>query len=162
MDIPEDEESCCGLLTIEVGQAVIGIFLVGFTCAVFYMTIYYEHFVFFLPLLLICGLYSIFFVVAKLIPTRDNADSRRVLLFMMFFFTLIFFIYGVLVVNEIFNNVPTEMCNENAFMEKKDCIGWTTGARGNLLVILETIAMLYFTYIHLEHCNQMKVQHPYS
>ena len=110
MDIPEDEEACCGVLTIDVGQAVIGIMLVGWTCGIFYMTIYYEHFVFFLPLLCVCVLYSAFFLVAKLIPQRDNADSRRVLFMLMLLLTLVYFIYGILTCNEIFNNVPAEIC----------------------------------------------------
>ena len=74
------------------------------------MTVYYEHFLFFAPLLAICVIYSAFFLVSKLIPGRDNDDSRRVLFMLMLVLTLAFFAYGVLFVNEIFNNVPEEIC----------------------------------------------------
>ena len=56
------------------------------------------------------GLYCIYFIVHKIVPGYDNIDSRRALFFLMVMITLATLGYGVLFANEIFNNVPSEMC----------------------------------------------------
>ena len=152
----DDEENCCGLLNLEAGVGLIGILLVGVCCGLFYLCVYYEHFIFFAPLLAITFLYCAFFLVSKLIPGRDNVDTRRTMFMLMIVLSLLVFVYGVLFANEIFNEVPTEICDQNTYMDKKACVGWLTGIRGNLLVIINTIVMLYFTMVHLDYLQQMQ------
>ena len=106
----DDDELCCGLLDMEAGQSVIGMVMVGITSGMIYMALYYEHFVFFTPLVFICSIYSIFFLWHKIVPARDNEEVRRVLFFLMLMMTAGFLVYGFLFANEIFNNVPQETC----------------------------------------------------
>ena len=56
------------------------------------------------------GAYCIVFIVHKVVPDRDDVPSRQMLLFLMAFITLAMLGYGVIFANEIFNNVPSEMC----------------------------------------------------
>ena len=107
----EHEENCCGVLTVDAGVGLIGIMLCVAGCALFYLCVYYEHFIFFAPLLALVGLYCAFFLVSKLIPGRDNVDTRRTMFMLMIVLSLAVFVYGVLFANEIFNNVPEEMCD---------------------------------------------------
>ena len=95
---------------MEAGQNVIGYVMVGLTSGLIYMGFYYEHFVFFAPLVFICSIYSIFFLWHKIVPSRDNEEIRRVLFFLMLLMTAGFLVYGFLFANEIFNNVPAETC----------------------------------------------------
>ena len=73
----------------------------------------------------------------------------------MVFITLATLGYGVLFANEIFNSVPTEMCQQQITMGKKECVSWLTGIPGNFGVIVLTVMNIYFTYIHLEYLNEM-------
>ena len=107
----DNEENCCGVFTVEAGIVLIGITLVVTGCALFYICVFYEHFIFFAPLLAVIGLYCAFFLVHKLIPGRDNEDNRRVMFMLMIVLSLAIFVYGVLFANEIFNSVPEEMCD---------------------------------------------------
>ena len=113
MDIPEDEETCCGCFTIDMGQTIIGYIMCVFTFGVLYMTIAYAHFIFFLPLLLACGLYCFLFLYAKFLPNKDNADSRRVLYAVLALATAVYFLTALFVANEIFNDVPKEVCENS-------------------------------------------------
>ena len=113
MDIPEDEETCCGCFTIDKGQTIIGTIMCIFTFFVLYMTIAYMHLIFFLPLLLVCGLYCFLFLYAKKYPSKDNADSRRVLYAVMALVTCVYFLTALFVANEIFNDVPKEVCEHS-------------------------------------------------
>merc|ERR1712228_1119358 len=140
-------ENCCGVFSIEFGVMLIGIFLLAVTAGFVMLGFYYEHFIFFAPLVGLLGLYSIFFVVHKTIPGKDNAESRRGLFFLVLMITLATVAYGILFANEIFNKVPTEMCENQVTMDKKECTGWLTGIPGNLGVIILSIMMLYFSYI---------------
>ena len=149
----DDDELCCGVLNMEAGQSVIGMIMVGITSGMIYMAFYYEHFIFFTPLVFICSIYSIFFLWHKIVPGKDNEETRRVLFFMMAFMTVGSLAYGFLFANEIFNNVPAEVCEQNIYMDKKVCIAWLTGLPGNLFVIIWTFTMLYFTYVHLNYLN---------
>lgn len=127
----------------------------GCTVALTMLGLYYEHFIFFAPLVALLGLYCIFFVVHKIVPGKDNHDSRKVMFFLMIMITMATLAYGILFANELFNKVPNEICEAQAGMDKKTCLGWITGIRGNLLVFCLTVMNLYFSYIHLQYLNEM-------
>ena len=107
-----DHENCCGIFSLEAGVVFIGIIMVISTGFLTLLGVYYQHFIFFAPLICIMGLYCIYFIVHKIVPGYDNLDSRRALFFLMVMITLATLGYGVLFANEIFNNVPSEMCQQ--------------------------------------------------
>ena len=92
-------DNCCGFFTIDAGVAIIGMMLVGLTGCVIAMTVYYNHWIFFLPLLGVLGLYSVFFLYHKVVPGKDTADSRLMLFMLMILITLGTMAYGILFVN---------------------------------------------------------------
>ena len=105
-----DRENCCGIFSLEAGVVFIGILMIIATGFFILLGIYNQHFLFFAPLIAVMGAYCIVFVVHKVVPDRDDVPSRQMLLFLMAFITLACLGYGVIFANEIFNNVPTEMC----------------------------------------------------
>merc|ERR1712151_225905 len=153
-----DRETCCGIFSLDAGVVFIGLFMIVTTGFFTLLGIYYAHFIFFAPLIGVLGLYCIFFIGHKVIPGKDNIDSRRALFFLMVMITLATLGYGILFANELFNEVPKEMCEQQVHMDKKACREWCTGLPGNFAVLLFTVMNLYFSYIHLEYLNELTLK----
>ena len=98
-------------------------------------------FLFFAPLVIVMGAYCIVFVVHKVVPEKDDVAGRQMLFFGMVFITLGMLGYGVIFANEIFNNVPTEMCKQQITMGQKECVSWLTGIPGGSAAMADPIPL---------------------
>ena len=150
-----DRENCCGIFSLEAGVVFIGIVMIVATGFLLLLGVYNQHFLFFAPLVAVMGAYCIVFVVHKVVPEKDDIAGRQMLFFLMVFITLGILGYGIIFANEIFNNVPTEMCKQQITMGNKECVSWLTGIPGNFGVLVITVINVYFAYIHLEYLNDI-------
>ena len=70
-----------------------------YTAEYFLVAFAYGHFIFFAPLIFVFILYDIFFLLHKIVPGRDNHDSRRVLFLLMVLLMMLEAVYGLLFAN---------------------------------------------------------------
>ena len=153
-----DRENCCGIFSLEAGIVFIGIVMIVATGFLTLLGVYNQHFLFFAPLIAVMGAYCIVFIVHKVVPEKDDLGGRQMLFYLMVLVTLATLGYGVIFANEIFNNVPTEMCQQQITMDNKECKSWLTGIPGNFGVLVFTVMNLYFSFIHLEYLNDITME----
>merc|ERR1712228_992685 len=96
---------CCGRVGLKTATTVISGFMLLVTIGMISFAVAYDHAIFFFPLVLVLILYDIIFVYHRVVPGEDRVQWRVVLFLLMCYITLGFLAYGILVANQIYNNI---------------------------------------------------------